>query len=373
MVKNISNILVKKNILAYLLLPVSWIYGIIVYFRNKCFELGFLKEVEFKIPIISVGNITVGGTGKTPHIEYLISLLKDDFKIAVLSRGYKRKTKGFILADSFSDAETIGDEPCQMKRKFPGIVLAVDSDRKNGINRIINSGIEIDLILLDDAFQHRYVKPGLSILLIDFNRPILKDFLMPAGQLREPASGRNRADIILVSKSPENLTPVEQSVISRELYLTPLQYLFFSTVLQEELLPVFNDSPGWQISTNSDSNPSVLLISGIANPLALKQFAQKISTSIREIHFRDHHAFTKKDISEIIRQFEIMEGREKILITSEKDAVRLLKYADLLQNIKDRMFYIPIRIGFLNNDTENFNDHIIAYVRNNKTNSILLK
>jgi len=196
---------------------------------------------------------------------------------------------------------------------------------------------------------------------------------MPAGQLREPASGRNRADIILVSKSPENLTPVEQSVISRELYLTPLQYLFFSTVLQEELLPVFNDSPGWQISTNSDSNPSVLLISGIANPLALKQFAQKISTSIREIHFRDHHAFTKKDISEIIRQFEIMEGREKILITSEKDAVRLLKYADLLQNIKDRMFYIPIRIGFLNNDTENFNDHIIAYVRNNKTNSILLK
>lgn len=363
----------KKNILTFLFLPFSWIYGLFVFIRNKLFDLGILEEKEFNIPIISVGNITIGGTGKTPHIEYLIRLLKDEFKIAVLSRGYKRKTSGFIVADDFSDAEMIGDEPFQIKRKFPEVLVAVDADRRNGINSIMNSDTGIELILLDDAFQHRYVKPGLSVLLIDFNRPISDDFLLPSGQLREPASARKRADIILISKCPENLNAIERRILVKDLNLETLQYLYFTTVLHDDLMPVFSDADQTDTSILSSSNPSLLLVSGIANPLGLKQFALKISPIIKDIQFPDHHAFTKKDIARIILDFEMLQREEKFLITTEKDAARLQKYHEIHSNIKNRMFYIPVRIGFLNDDAENFNKHIFNYVRNNKRNSILHK
>jgi tetraacyldisaccharide 4'-kinase len=365
--------LVKKNIFTFLLLPVSWIYGIFVRIRNKCFDLGILKESEFNIPIISVGNITVGGTGKTPHIEYLIRLMKDDYKICTLSRGYKRKTRGYILADKFSDAETIGDEPFQIKRKFPEIEVAVDEDRRNGIKNILSSGKDIDVILLDDAFQHRYVKPGLSILLIDYNRPITSDFLLPAGRLREPSSGKERADMILISKSPEKLKAIERRIIVSDLHLKPLQYLYFTTVIQNELIPVFRDYNTPDISVLKASKPSILLVSGIANPRDLKHFARSISAKIKEVEFSDHHEFVPKDIIRITKEYENLSGPEKIIITTEKDAARLQKYSDLPENLKSRMFYIPISVEFLNDDAENFNKQIISYVRNNKRNSILHK
>jgi tetraacyldisaccharide 4'-kinase len=344
-----------------------------VFVRNKCFDLGILKEEVFNIPIISVGNITVGGTGKTPHIEYLIRLLKDEFKVATISRGYKRRSKGFILADDFSDAVTIGDEPCQIKRKFPEIMVAVDADRRNGIKKILSSGIDIDVILLDDGFQHRYVKPGLSILLIDYNRPITQDFLLPAGRLREPASGRKRADVILVSKSPGKLKAIERSIIVKDLYIKTYQYLYFTIVFQNELIPVFRDIVCQEISELKVSRPSVLLVSGIANPLDLKRFAMNISPKIKELQFPDHHEFTNKDISGIIREFDAMEGEDKILITTEKDMVRLQKYSDLPEKLRSRMFYVPISIEFLNDDADNFNNQILNYVRKNKRNSILHK
>ena len=367
------HLLIKKNLISYIVLPFSWIYGFIVFVRNKCFDFGILKEVEFNIPIISVGNITVGGTGKTPHIEYLIRLLKNDYKVALLSRGYKRKTRGFILAEDFSDAEMIGDEPCQVKRKFPEIMVAVDSDRRNGIKKILDTYKDIDVILLDDAFQHRYVKPGLSVLLIDYNRPVSNDFLLPSGQLREPASSRNRADIILVSKSPGNLSAIDRRIIVKDLNLRDLQYLYFTTVIRDEPLPVFKDFDGTGISNLLSSGPSLLLVSGIANPQALKNFVSDTSTVIKEIRFPDHHNFTKKDISRIILDFENMKGVEKVLITTEKDAARLQKYSNIAENVKKRMFYIPVKIEFLNDDEENFNKHILDYVRNNKRNSILHK
>lgn len=365
------NPLTKKSILSYLLLPFSGLYWIIVFLRNKSFDLGILREESFNVPLISIGNITVGGTGKTPHTEYLVNLLKNEFKVAVLSRGYKRKTKGFILADEFSDAETIGDEPCQIKRKFPEIIVAVDENRRDGIRKILEYSKDIGVVLLDDAFQHRYVKPGLSVLLIDYNRPISDDYLLPFGRLREPASGKKRANMILVTKSPENLKPIERRIIVRNMRLNNLQYLYFTTVKQKGLLPVFKNIETGDVSNLPLLKPSVLLVSGIANPQALLQFASTLSREITEMHFPDHHDFTDMDLSAIRSEFENIPKSEKILITTEKDAVRLQKFSDLPADFKAIMFYIPIAIEFLNDDAENFNIQILNYVRNNKRNSIL--
>lgn len=360
----------KTNYLKYYtLLPLSLLYGLIVFLRNMCFDLGILKEKKFPIPIISVGNITVGGTGKTPHIEYLIRLLQKDFKIALFSRGYKRKTKGFILADDLSDAEMIGDEPCQIKKKFPNITVAVDANRRNGISKIIGSFKEIDLILLDDAYQHRYVKPGLNILLIDFNRPVSQDFLLPSGQLRETVSAVKRADIVLITKSPENFTPSKQAEFVKSLNIKLLNQAYFTIVSGDKLLPVFEDTNEINIPGLYNSKPPVLLVSGIANPKALKQMIMNISHLITEMHFPDHHFFSKKDISNIKLAFDQMAEKEKILITTEKDAVRFQKFSGLPPELKSRMFYIPIKIEFLNDDAESFNNQIINYVRENKRNS----
>jgi tetraacyldisaccharide 4'-kinase len=361
----------KKNLFSFLLLPFSWIYGLVIFIRNKCFDLGILKAEEFNIPIISVGNITVGGTGKTPHIEYLVRLLKDDFKLGVLSRGYKRNTKGFILADENSNADMIGDEPFQIKRKFPGIEVAVDTDRCNGIKKILETCKDIRVILLDDAYQHRYVKPGLSILLIDFNRPLNEDYLLPFGRLRETASGRKRADIIIISKSPEKININEQKNIVENLKINSLQDFYFTKVIQKELVPVFRGIKNPDFTHLLASNPSALLVSGIANPKELKRFAINLTPKITEMFFPDHHVFTKKDISNIIRVFENLEGEGKILLTTEKDAARLQKYSDLPEDLKAHMFYIPIYIEFLNDDVEKFNKQIITYVNENKRNSFL--
>ena len=188
------------------LLPLSWLYGIGIRFRNFLFDVGILKSQDYKVPIISVGNITVGGTGKTPHVEYLVKLLKDQFNVAVLSRGYKRKSRGYVLADKDTPMQQIGDEPYQMKQKFPGITVAVDKNRRRGIAQLTEDD-KVDVILLDDAFQHRYVKPGVNILLVDYHRLIIYDKLLPAGRLREPLPGKNRADIVIVTKCPTASSP----------------------------------------------------------------------------------------------------------------------------------------------------------------------
>ena len=211
--------------------PLSWLYGLGVGFRNMLFEAGILKSHTYATPVISVGNITVGGTGKTPHVEYLIRLLKDKTNLAVLSRGYKRKSRGFLLADNDSTMYDIGDEPFQIKQKFPDITVAVDKKRTRGISRLINgeAGKDIDVILLDDAFQHRYVRAGISILLVDYHRLIIYDELLPSGRLREPVGSKDRADIVIVTKCPPDIKPMDYRVITKAMALYPYQQLYFST------------------------------------------------------------------------------------------------------------------------------------------------
>ena len=249
------------------LLPLSWFYGLGVGFRNTLFEMGVLKSRSFSTPVISVGNITVGGTGKTPHVEYLIRLLKDKLNVAVLSRGYKRKSHGFVLADKDTPMRNIGDEPYQIKQKFPEVTVAVDAKRTRGIEKLTSDKTEkgVDVILLDDAFQHRYVKPGINILLVDYHRLVIYDKLLPAGRLREPVRSKDRADIVIITKCPKDLKPMEFRVITKAMELYPYQQLYFSTLEYDTLKPVFTEQTESteQIQTgmlDSLSDKNVLLL-----------------------------------------------------------------------------------------------------------------
>ncbi len=362
----------RKKTFEYIFLPFSLIYSTIVYIRNLLFDLGLLHEKEFNIPVISVGNLTVGGTGKTPHVEYLIGLLKKDHNIAVLSRGYKRKTKGFIISGKEPSASEIGDEPCQIKRKFPEITVAVDSKRVRGIQKLMEADPVPDVIILDDAFQHRYVKPGLSILLIDYNRPVWDDFSLPFGRLREPVSSTKRSDIILITKSPEKIKSIDMRITSNKIKMNPLQHLYFTCIKPENIQPVFPEK-GSNSATLSDNKPEILLFSGIANPRSIKKFIRPVSTRITELHFRDHHEYTDKSIRSIIQAFEKLNPDNRMLITTEKDAAKIRDKKHLFEDYLHEIFYIPIQVSFLNNDSENFEKQIINYVRDNKRNSVLHK
>ena len=248
------------------LLPFSWLYGLAVIIRNELFELNILKTRRFDIPVISVGNITVGGAGKTPHVEYLIRLLKDKMKGAVLSRGYKRKSRGYVLAGNNTPMREIGDEPYQMKIKFPDIRVAVDKKRCEGIDRLTTDEEtkDTDVILLDDAFQHRYVQPGINILLVDYHRLIIYDKLLPAGRLREPLSGKHRADIVIITKCPDTLNPIDYRVLSKAMELYPFQQLYFTKLEYCPLEPIFHK--GLSIPLTEIRGKNVLLLTGIASP-----------------------------------------------------------------------------------------------------------
>jgi tetraacyldisaccharide 4'-kinase len=357
-----------------LLIPFSLLYGLIVAIRNLLFDFNILKITEFKIPIISVGNITVGGTGKTPHIEYLISLLKDDFNIATLSRGYKRKSKGFILADEKANANTIGDEPMQIKRKFPDILVSVDKKRVNGVKKLLISdhGNELDAILLDDAYQHRHIKPGISILLIDYNRPITRDFIMPYGRLRESSEEKDRANIIIVSKTPKNMTPIEKRIIVKELNLLPYQTLYFTCLDYDNLQPVFKKEAINVVNEDwGKENFSILLVTGIANPTPLREYLETFADNVEEMQFPDHYSFTQKDIKQIEERFINLEGENKIIITTEKDATRFYDMKINQINIRKNLFFVPLRIKFLKDDKSLFDRQILNYVRKNKRSSNL--
>ncbi|MBE9467199.1 MAG: tetraacyldisaccharide 4'-kinase [Bacteroidetes bacterium] len=347
----------------WLLFPFSIIYGFFVSIRNRFFDYNFINSHEFELPVINVGNITVGGTGKTPHVEYLISLLKDQFNIATLSRGYKRKTKGFIIADDKSSAKKIGDEPKQIKSKFPEITVAVDADRVNGIKKIVKK-IKPSAIILDDAFQHRYVKPGLSILLIDYNKPIFEDNLLPYGRLRESYHEHKRADIIIVSKSPELISPLEKRIFSKNLNIFPFQQLFFTKIKYKDLKPVYNNKMSLSLIKCKEENYSFLLVTGIANSKPLSKYLNEFSENIQHIGFRDHHSFSKRNLEKIIKEFGKIKNEKKIIITTEKDAMRLgeLKNADSFSKLP--LFYLPIEIEFLNNEGDKFNKRIVDFIEN---------
>ena len=353
------------------LLPLSWLYGLGVKFRNMLFEIGILHSESFDVPVISVGNITVGGTGKTPHVEYLIELLKDKAKVAVLSRGYKRRTRGFVIADDNATAKTIGDEPLQMKRKYgDDITVAVDRKRCHGIRQLISDEDGIDVILLDDAFQHRYVKPGVNILLVDYHRLIIYDKLLPAGRLREPLSGKNRADIVIVTKCPHDLKPMEFRVITKAMNLYPFQRLFFTCLEYRNITPVFGSGEQSLDSIGKDCH--ILLLTGIASPQQMIEDLSPRCPHITPLTFGDHHTSTSSDVARINNEFAAL-PHPKMIITTEKDATRLIAVEGLSEEVRGAMFALPVKIRFMLGQEESFNEKIIGYVRKNSRNSILAK
>ena len=353
------------------LLPFSWIYGSIVRFRNWLFDIGLKKSKSFSIPIISVGNITVGGSGKTPHVEYLIRLLHDKAKIAVLSRGYKRKSHGYILANESTTMPEIGDEPFQMHEKFSDIYVAVDAKRARGIENLQNDEAtkDVDVVLLDDAFQHRYVKPGINILLVDYHRLIIYDKMLPAGRLREPLSGKNRADIVIITKCPKDLKPMEFRVLTKAMDLYPFQKLYFTSIDYDTPKGVFEEK---QIELDKLQDYHVLLLTGIASPKQMEHDLKPMTKDITNLSFGDHHSFKGKDIDRINDAFESM-LEPRIIITTEKDAVRLRETEGLYEKVKSNMYELPIKVSFMLDQQDNFNEKIISYVRKNSRNSILAK
>ena len=353
------------------LLPLSWAYGLGVKLRNTLFDIGVLKSRTFQIPVIAVGNITVGGSGKTPHVEYLANLLRKDFHVAVLSRGYKRKSKGFIRATEKTTMPEIGDEPFQMKQKFPDVTVAVDKKRCHGIELLTEKDNRLDVVLLDDAFQHRYVKPGVNILLVDYHRLIIYDKLLPAGRLREPLNGKDRADIVIVTKCPKDLKPMEYRVITKAMNLYPYQHLYFTTLEYDRLRPVFNKNG--RLHTIEDlGNQHVLLLTGIASPEQLEHDLSPIAPHLTPLTFNDHHQFKRKDIQLINDHFAALPS-PKVIVTTEKDTARLLTAEGLSDEVRANLYVLPVRIAFMQDQQESFNLQIIGYVRKNSRNSILAK
>ena len=331
-----------------MLLPLSKIYGFAVGVRNLMFKWHILKQREFPVPVVVVGNISAGGTGKTPHTEYVIDLLRYKYHIGMLSRGYKRRTKGFVLATSRSTPLDIGDEPYQIYQKYGrDITVAVCEDRCTGIEELLRLDPRINLIVLDDAFQHRYVKPTVSIVLTEFNNPVFFDKLLPLGRLREPAKAIYRADMVVVTKCPAQLKAIEYRIFKNNLKLFPFQKLFFSRFNYASLRPLFpdirKDAPHMSWLGPDDA---VLVLSGIANPRPLVRYLKGFKANVKVKVFPDHHNFNRKDLDAIAKRFNELEGKQKIIVTTEKDAVRLINNPYFPHQLKPHIFYQPIDVTF---------------------------
>lgn len=342
------------------LLPLSKLYGLGVGVRNLMFKWHILKQRTFPVPVITVGNISAGGTGKTPHTEYIIELLRYKYHIGVLSRGYKRSTKGFILATRRSTPTDIGDEPYQIYQKFGNeVTVAVCEDRCAGIDEMLRLNPKIDLILLDDAFQHRYVKPTVSIVLTEFNNPVFYDKLLPLGRLREPQSAIFRADMVIVTKCPDQLKALEYRIFKNKLKLFPYQKLFFSGFKYGALKPLFPDeAKGAQHLSWLTENDTVMALSGIANPKPLIRYLKGFPAKVKVKHFPDHHNFTRRDLESIAKRFEELEGQRKIIVTTEKDAVRLTNNPYFPHELKKCIYYQPIEVKFDPMNSDNFDIEI---------------
>jgi tetraacyldisaccharide 4'-kinase len=362
----------RHPVITALLLPFALVYGIGVSLRNFLFDAGVFSSRSFDIPVISVGNITVGGTGKTPHVEYIVSLLKDDFRVAVLSRGYKRKTSGFIVASDNSGVDEIGDEPLQIKKRFPDAVVAVDGNRVRGIQNLCSLNDDLKAIILDDAFQHRWVKPGITVLLMDYNQPVKDDYLLPAGRLREFSYATKRAAIVVVTKCPPDFKPIERRIMMNNLRLMPWQTLYFSEFSYGEPVPVFDDAvPFPEREEFLTLRSKILMVTGIASPGTFERHLTSISAKPVKIEFADHHQFSSSDIQRISRVFGSMDGNRNVILTTEKDAMRFRKIDGIDPAISQSLYYLPISVRFLENDGEEFKHQILRYVRNNKRNHLL--
>lgn len=346
----------QKILSGLFLKPLSVAYGAVTATRNKMFDLGILSQREFDIPVLVVGNIAVGGTGKTPHTEYLINILRQQYKIGVLSRGYNRKTSGFVLADANSNASTIGDEPYQIYKKFGplGVMVAVCEDRCVGIDHMREIDPTLNLILLDDAFQHRYVKPKVSIVLTEYLRPVFNDSMLPAGRLRENKGALHRADIVIVTKCPPDMKQLEYRLFVKNLNLYPYQKLYFSTYVYGDLQPVFPETGSVvRRLVELTQNDLIIALAGIAHP---KQFVKHLRSSgakVKGMIFPDHHNYNRDDIALLMSKIKASpDPKNTIVVTTEKDAMRIRGLAGLPKSLKSRLYYIPISVKLIPNVAE---------------------
>ncbi len=340
------------------LLPFAILYGIVIWCRNFLFDIGVLPSKKHPIPIISVGNLRTGGTGKTPHAEYLINLLRDEYRIAVISRGYKRKTRGFLVAGPGTTFKDIGDEPMQIHKKFPDIIVAVHERRNKGIREVMRAYPDVNLIILDDAFQHRYVKPGLNLLLTGYYMPFFKDYLLPVGCLRESKKRARRADALIVTKTPCTFSPLDRRFFQQKLTPYKLNTVFFSTFRYKKLV---------SLTRETDVEPpgkikSIFLLTGIANPTALEEHLKTKCKDLFVYKYKDHHQFNAKNLKKIRAHFEKTISYSKIIVTTEKDAMRL-QDSDLLLHLEGiPVYYLPIEVAFHDLDKTKFDDMVFRYL-----------
>ncbi len=335
-----------------LLLPFSLVWGCIIFLRNRLYDKGWLRSFEFDFPILLVGNLSAGGTGKTPHVEYLIRLISAHKKVATLSRGYKRTTKGYALATDLSLTEDIGDEPKLFRQKYPATEVAVDENRVEGIYYLLNDEPDVQAVIMDDGFQHRRIKPGFNILLTAYDHLFFKDWMLPAGHLREPRSGYKRAQVIVVTKCPESLLPEEKDKIRSQIGLLQGQHLFFTTLAYGKLYPLFPD----QEITNLIENIPVLLLTGIADNRNMLRYLQTQFGEISVLSYSDHHYYTAHDISTIKTAC-----KSGVIITTEKDAMRLMENAVLLKEAGLSVFVLPVAVRFLENAAA-FDELVLQYI-----------
>ena len=353
----VQNVLVK-----ILLAPFSLLYGLGVSLRNGLYQLGLLKEISFNLPVISVGNLSVGGAGKSPHIEYLIRLLQDYLEVATLSRGYRRKTKGFRVVKPTDNAEIVGDEPLQFARKFPRIYPCISESRTFGILQIVADRPQTQVILLDDAFQHRSVKPGLNILLTEYSLPFTRDYLLPSGRLREWRQAYHRADMIIVSKCPTRLSPDQRADLAREIEPLSGQRLFFSYYSYEQPYALLD--PDRKIALGSDHD--LLLICAIAGTDYLVEYLEAQANSVSVMEYEDHHYFNRYDMGQLLAAFERMESARKLILTTEKDAMRLELHRTWLEEKQLPIFVLPVRVRFHDDDAEAFDEAVRQFLLNFK-------
>lgn len=345
-----------------LLLPFALIYWVVIGVRNWLYNKNILKTTEYGMPLICVGNLSVGGTGKSPMVEFLLVHLKDRYKVATLSRGYKRRTKGYALADDDSTALDIGDEPMQFHQKFPDVPVAVGEERILAIPQLLHDRPATEVIILDDAFQHRAIKAGLNILLTDYNNLFTRDFYLPTGDLRDLRSSYKRAEVLVVTKCDPAMTEEERNKIIKEISPLPDQPVFFTTTEYGTMYHILSKE---KIDLSDESE--VLLVTGIANPAPLKDLLEKYCESYTMLQYSDHHIFTIDDLKEIKKKYGNMQGMQKIILTTEKDAVRLAKFNTAITDLP--LYVIPVRHHFLFNGEEKFKETIVNFIKNFKQRS----
>jgi tetraacyldisaccharide 4'-kinase len=355
--------MVDQWYLKVLLFPFALLYGLGVTLRNTLYSLGVLKGSVFSIPVISVGNLSVGGTGKTPHTEYLIRILHQYLYLAVLSRGYKRKTSGFLEVSIATNADQCGDEPLQYKRKYPNVTVAVAESRGMAIPQVIRNHPETNVVLLDDGFQHREVKPGLNILLTEYKRLFTRDFFLPVGRLREWKDEAQRADIIIISKCPDNLLPDEKNKLVKEVVQGGNQKVFFSRYRYGHPYKLYEGAQ--RLPLHPDL--TILLVVALAGTDYLLEYLETRVKEVRGMEYSDHHAFSVEDIHDIARQFELIEDKNNaVILTTEKDAMRLDMHRDLLRKLNLPIFILPIAVEFLDENKTAFDEAIKEWLLNFK-------